>query len=248
MEIIYIDESGDPGHHKDASPHFILSGLIVSQKDWIASLEKLKKLRKSLKSEFGLNMRTELHASELIRITKIKEYKKISKTQRMKLLKNYISEIPIIFNNSKIINICIDKSEHTDKDIFELAWSRLIQRFDTYLKKQASDYGIMVVDDTQSKKLKTLLRKMRTYNPTPSHYSGTAQNIPVDNILEDPFSRNSDDSYFIQTADFIAHTLYRKEFPKGSLRKWNVQYFFNELEPILLKKATAYDYFGIVRK
>jgi len=34
MHLMYVDESGDPGIHKYGSPHFILSGLILSQEDW----------------------------------------------------------------------------------------------------------------------------------------------------------------------------------------------------------------------
>ena len=36
MHILYVDESGDPGKDKHSSPHFILSGLIISQEDWDA--------------------------------------------------------------------------------------------------------------------------------------------------------------------------------------------------------------------
>ena len=102
-----------------------------------------------------------------------------------------------------------------------MAWSRLLQRYDTYLKKEAKDKGIVIVDDTDSIKLQSLQRKMRVYNPLPSHYSNNSYNSPIDNIIEDPFSRNSNQSYFIQTVDVIAHLLYRKEYPKGSLKKFN---------------------------
>ena len=88
---------------------------------------------------------------------------------------------------------------------------------------------------------------MRIYNPVPSHYGGT-RNIPTDNILEDPFLRDSKHSYFIQAVDVIAHALYRKEYVKGSLRKYGVNKLLDTSKPILLKEASNNDPLGIVRK
>lgn len=245
---MYVDESGDPGIDKYSSPHFILSGLIVHQDEWDKYLSKLKTFRKSLKEKYQLNQRSEIHATELIRVNKMLEYKSISKTQRINILKDYCTEIPHIFDTATVINICIQIDEHQEKDIFNLAWSRLIQRFDTFLKKGSKDKGVIVADDTQSNKLMSLQRKMRIYNPTPSNFDSGNYNAPIDNIIEDTFSRSSHHSYFIQTVDVIAHLLYRKEFPKGSLKKFGLEKQFQKLEPILLKQASKSDEFGIVRK
>ena len=248
MYIMYVDESGDPGKHKHSSPHFILSGLIIHQDKWETYLHRLKTFRKSLKVNYGLNQRVEIHASELIRVNKLEEYKKIKKTNRINILKDYCGQIPIIFDTAKIINICIKIEEHSEKDIFDLAWGRLTQRFDTFLKKEGKDKGIIVADDTDSKRLMHLQRKMRIYNPIPSIYSENSYNAPINNVIEDTFSRSSVHSYFIQSIDVVAHLLYRKEFPKGSLKKYGLEKQFIRLEPVLLKKASNTDEYGIVRK
>jgi hypothetical protein len=247
MNILYVDESGDPGISEYGSKHFILSGLIVLQDDWPVYLSRLKQLRKELKKVFGFNQRWEIHAAELIRIKKESEYKAITKTARIHLLRHFTGELPKIFTNAKAINICIDKLTHRERDIFELAWSRLLQRYDTFLKKNGKDKGIVVVDSTDSAKLQRLQRKMRVYNPTPSYF-GSYYDAPIDNIIEDPFSRDSKHSYFIQSVDVMAHLLYRKEYPKGSLKKYGLQHYFKMLEPLLLKEASRNDEFGIVRK
>ena len=135
MYIMYVDESGDPGKDKFSSPHFILSGLIVSQDEWDKYLQRLKSFRKSLKNKYGLNQRTEIHTSELIRIQKIEEYKKFHKSIRLEIIKDYCTELPRIFDTAQILNVCIKISEHPDEDIFNLAWSRLFQRYDYFLKK-----------------------------------------------------------------------------------------------------------------
>ncbi len=85
------------------------------------------------------------------------------------------------------------------------------------------------------------------YNPVPSHYGG-AHNVPTVNIIEDPFFRDSKHSYFIQAVDTITHVLYRKEYPKGSLKKYNVHKYFNLLESILLREASSNDELGVVCK
>ncbi|HAK75459.1 MAG TPA: hypothetical protein DCM71_00760 [Runella sp.] len=248
MQIMYVDESGDNGCSKYGSQHYILSGIVVSEDDWQESLNRMKAFRKHLKDTYGLLIRTELHAAELIRVGKIEEYKKIHKSQRINILKEFVRQIPIIFNNAVIINIVLNKNNFPKETNFqELAWARLIQRFDTYLKKMHKGRGIIVSDDCQDANIRKLLRKMRVYNPTPSHYEGF-YNVPVDNIIEDIFMRSSQHSMFIQAADFVAHTLYRKEFPKGSLKKFGLDKIFDELEPILLKKASRNDPLGIVRK
>lgn len=248
MYLMYVDESGDPGRTGYSSEHFILSGLVIDQDNWEKYLGRLKDFRKSLKNKYGLNQRTEIHATELIRINKLKAYSRIHKTNRINILKDYIREIPIIFDNARVINICLDKNEFDpNEQVHIIAWSRLLQRYDTYLKKETDDKGIIISDDQNSNDILHLQRKMRVYNPTPSHFSGT-YNATTDNIIEDPFMRSSHHSYFIQTVDVIAHLLYRKEYPKGSLKKFGLEYQFQKLDPILLKKATKSDPLGIVRK
>lgn len=166
MYLLYVDESGDSGNFIEGvsknSRHYILSGLIISQEDWFSSLEKLKKLRGVIKSKFGLSPRVEIHASELIRIDKIEEYRKLRKQDRLEILKLYSSQIPIIFDSAKVINICLDKKEQkSKKDIQELAWSRLIQRFDTYLTKTVNDKGVIISDTLNQESLvRNTLRKL----------------------------------------------------------------------------------------
>lgn len=106
---MYVDESGDNGHSKYGSQHYILSGIIVSEDDWQESLNRMKSFRKYLKDTYGLLIRTELHAAELIRVSKIEEYRKIHKSQRINILKEFIRQIPVIFNKSVIINIVLNK-------------------------------------------------------------------------------------------------------------------------------------------
>lgn len=155
----------------------------------------------------------------------------------------------MIFDTAKVVSICLMKNDYEDDEEVDLiAWNRLIQRYDTYLKKVGKDKGIIVADDTDGNALMHLLRKMRVYNPIKSHYSNSSYNAPTDNIVEDIFQRSSHHSYFIQSVDVIAHLLYRKEIPKGSLKKFGLEHQYEKLEPVLLLEASKDDPLGIVRK
>ena len=252
MFLMYVDESGDPGAYQGKernSRHYILSGIIVPIKEWQQTLDRFKSYRSNLKKNYGLNLREEIHASELIRISKVAAYRSIHKTQRLEILRETCLQIPQIFSSSKILNICLHKPDFKDDvNLQALGWSRIIQRYHTFMKKYSGDVkGIIVADGEEQAIVRKQLRKMRVYNPIPSKFgSGTFQDL-TDTIIEDVFSRDSKHSYFIQAADVVAHCLYRKEYPKGSLKKYNVDKYFDLLEPILLKKAASKDPLGIVR-
>lgn len=248
MYMMYVDESGDPGVSKYSSSHFILSGLIINSDNWLKYMNRLKKLRSSFRNKYGLRIRTEIHAAELIRINKLVEYREIKKRDRISLLKDFTENIPRIFSDAQILNICLKKTDFSDLDEFQtVAWQRLIQRYDNFLKKDAKSKGIIISDDTNEPLVRKLIRKMRIYNPVNSHFLDF-YNAPTDNIIEDVFMKRSENSYMLQVADVVAHLLYRREFPKGSLRKYGLEKLFEKLEPILLKKASSNDKLGIVRK
>lgn len=249
MYLMYVDESGDPGRSKHSSEHFILSGLIISENDWNTYLSNLKWFRGVLKTTYNLSPRVELHAAELIRINNIEEYKQIRKTQRIEIIKLFLKVMPRLFPEGRIINICFKKNEHPSLEEFQTrAWTRLIQRYDTFLKKTVQSRGIIICDESDEPLIRGLLRQMRVYNPVTSKYGTPTLQVPTNNIIEDVFIRRSQHSYFIQAVDFIAHGLYRKEFPKGSLKKFGLEKAFDQLEPILFKQASGYDKMGIVRK
>lgn len=245
---MYVDESGDPGKYMGSnSPHYILSGLIISIDDWSSAIDRLVKFRELVQKATGLSKRVELHSSEIIRPHKLDAYKSIHKSVRVQLLKSFVGEMHVFFPNSKILNICLDKNKLTQYDEYqEVAWKRLIQRYDTFLRKSKTK-GIIIADDTNDAALRRLIRKMRVYNPIESKFGGL-HNPVINNIIEDIFHRSSSHSYFIQAVDAIAYCLYRKEYPKGSLKKFGFQYLFDSLDSLLLKEAASSDPQGIVRR
>ncbi len=243
---MYVDESGDIGVSEHSSKYFILSGLIVHENDWNECLHRLKNFRKSLKEKYGFSLRTEVHAAEFFS-PKTDCYRTLYKSQRIGIFKDYIKEIPRIFSQAKLVNVCILKEMYCDSDIFNIAWNKLIQNFEFFLTEKSNEKGIIVSDDTDVRKLRTLQRNMRKYNLLPSCYDNLNSEFPIINVIEDVFMRSSDSSYFIQTIDVVAYSLYRKEYKKGALRKYGIDRQFDLLDKILLKIENTDDPLGIVR-
>jgi hypothetical protein len=178
------------------------------------------------------------------------------RSTRMLLYRDVLRAIPQVFPTAKTFSIYVDKvaanSSSLKKDNYlELAWNYLATRYHTFLAKDCGGApGLVFADDTASATVRALLRKLRVFNPVPSHFDPKGYyNLPVRTIIEDPVFRRSEHSYFVQMADMIAHSLYRKLYVKGSYRRYSLQFFFDYLDGITLKSVTKKDplNMGIVR-
>jgi hypothetical protein len=153
----------------------------------------------------------------------------------------------------RVLNVFIRKDRLTDgqTNVFELAWSRFIQRFHNFLDhggtKGAQEFGLLFTDRTRDDELRRLLRRMRAFNYVPSQYGGSSsRRILVSRVLDDPIPRTSDHSYYIQMADLIAFALARRDYPRAALSAYQFETFFNQLNAILLTQASQYNSQGIV--
>jgi hypothetical protein len=64
--LIYVDESGDCGMVNSPSSHFALTGLVVHELRWQATLDQFIEFRRSIGREFGVRVREELHAGPMV--------------------------------------------------------------------------------------------------------------------------------------------------------------------------------------
>jgi len=249
MHFLYVDESGDPGPYDgNNTPYYLLTGIIVGQEDWKDAFDKIKKYRAYLFKKYGFPYRLEIHSSEFVRVKKLKAYKGIRKSQRMKIFEDVMTNFPKIMPTAKLLNVCLDKRNLSHYQNFQLlAWDRLVNRFDRFLKKDAEDLGMVIADVTDEPAIRGLVRRLRAYNPITSHFGGSYISL-TDNIIEDPVFRDSMHSMQIQFADCIVTSLRLREYPKGALKKFRAHYFFQHVEDMCVKKANKNDLLGIVRK
>ena len=251
MYLLYVDESGDVGITGSPTRYFVLSGFVVHELKWNEILESIIRFRKHIRERYGLKLREEIHATAFIH--KPKEVSKIAKSLRLRILREAI-DFQASLPDINIINVVVDKNgKPLDCDVFEMAWSTLIQRFHNTIShrnfpgpQNPQDYGLLVVDQTDEKKLRKLIRKMRRYNPVPHTGGSGYRSMPITTLVEDAVHRNSLHSYFIQLSDVNAFFLLQKYISGKYVRKKGARNYFNRLSPVLCKVASASDPFGIV--
>jgi hypothetical protein len=218
MYLMYVDESGDCGLVNSPSRYFALSGIVLHELRWRESLDQLIEFRRRMRAQHGLKLREEIHVSKLIGRSPGKLVR-IPKYERFAIYRKLLAEIATLQNIS-IINVVVDKqTKVAGYDVFESAWTALIQRFENTIQhhnfpgqSNADERGMIFPDRTDDMKLTKLLRRMRHYNPVPGMQAmGFAgyRNLLMSYVIGDPKFRLSHMSYFIQAADATAFSLYQ---------------------------------------
>jgi hypothetical protein len=254
MYLMYVDESGDSGLVNSPTRYFVLSGIVMHELRWNQYLDQIVDYRKRMRNTFGLLLREEIHAAHMI--NRPGDLVRIKRNDRMTILRAFINEL-CSMNDLSIINIAIDKNgKPNNYNVMEKAWEALLQRFSNTMSHHnfpgpanADDRGMVVPDNTDINMVKGLMRKVRRYNPIPNQqqFGAGFRNLTIANLVEDPYFKDSRDSYFIQAADVAAFALYQKLAPSTYVKKKGGQRFFDRLEPVLCKAASTSDALGIVR-
>lgn len=254
MFLMYVDESGDSGMNNSPTRYFVLSGLIIHELRWQETLDKLIAFRRRMQHAFGLRLREEIHSAAMINHPG--ELVRIKRNDRLTIIRAFANEVAQL-PDANVINIVVDKhNKPAGYDVFTMAWKALIQRFENTISHRnfrgpsnPDERGILFPDNTDNKKLTQLLRQMRRYNPVPNqpHFGLGYRNIHLSRVVEDPNFRDSQHSYFIQSADLIAFLLYQQLAPSSYIRRKSARNYFNRLGPVLCKVASSRDPMGIVR-
>lgn len=246
MYLVYLDESGDVGVRNSPSQYFVLSCIVVHESSWKSFLNDLIDFRRYLKKRYGILMKEEIHAAELLRSGKLK--RAIPKNDRLDLLKKCLR-----FLNSRddisIITVSCKKSG-TNRDFFEVAWKFMIQRIDNTITYRnfpnsfGGDRCVLLSDNTDGGKLVRLLREMRRHNPVPNLGGVGYRPRPLSKVIEDPIFRNSETSYIHQMVDVVAFFARQYYEPNSAVRKFGAKNFYireltNVTNPHVTKNASA---------
>ena len=253
MYLMYVDESGDVGLENSPSRYFILTGLVIHELRWRDTLAQLVGFRRRMRDKFGLHLREEIHAGAMI--TKPGDLQRIKRHDRLAILRAFADELAQN-QDLNVINVVVDKhGKSSGYDVFEQTWKTLIQRFENTIlyrnfrgPQNPDEGGIILPDNTDGEKLRRLLRKQRRYNPVPNQpqYGPGYRNLGLKTVIEDPWLKDSQHSYFIQAADLCSYLLYQHLVPNAYMRKKAGHRYFNRLDPILCKVASQSDPKGIV--
>jgi hypothetical protein len=250
MFMMYVDESGDPGLVKSPCRYFVLSGLVVHELSWQPVLERLVAFRQRIKAAYGLKLREEIHAAAMI--NNPGPLVRIPRHQRLSIIREYADELAGI-PELNLLHVVVDKEgKPDDYPVFDNAWRALIQRFENTIAfrnfrgpANLSDRAMVFPDHTDDRRLKQLMKQMRTFNPLPTALG--YRNLPMVKVIEEPVMKTSEHSYFIQSADLTAFLLYQHLAPNSFMRKKGGQNYFHRLDPVLCRVASRKDPHGIVR-
>ena len=250
---MYVDESGDSGLVSSPSRFFVLTGIVLHELRWNAYLDQIVDFRKRMRTNFGLLMRDEIHSAHMI--NRPGTLIRIPRNDRLTIIRHFANELAAM-PDINIINVVVDKqSKGAGYDVIENSWRALIQRFSNTMSHRnfpgpanADDKGMVLPDMGEVKKVTEVLRRMRRFNPIPNQPAHGAgyRNILISNLVEDPFFKDSRQSYFIQAADLAAFLLYQRLAPSSYAKKKGVNKYFSRLSGVLCKVAANVDPDGIV--
>lgn len=245
MYLMYVDESGDVGLVNSPTRYFVLVGLVLHELRWQQTREETITFRRDLKQQFGLRLREEVHASEMI--SHPGSLARIPKHQRLEIVRRHADKLASMPDLSLVCVVVDKQGKAADYNVFERAWETLIQRFENTLAHRnfsgpnnADDRGMLFPDHTDDKKLNALLRRMRVYNPVPNQpaFGGGYRNLTLRSVIEDANFRDSAHSYFVQAVDVCAYLLYQHLTPSSYMRRKSGQNYFRRLDPIICKVVT----------
>ena len=250
MYIMYVDESGDSGLAGSPTRYFSLTGITVHESRWRDFHNQLVAFRRTLKAVHGLPVRTEVHASAYIRSAPTLD---MQKHVRLAILRQYLDELAKM-DFISITSVVIDKQgKPATYDVFTSAWQALFQRFENTIGygnfpgRHRGDRGMVFVDNTDGRKLQSLVRRMAVYNPIPNQHGGGFRDIPIVRIVEDPHLKDSSQSYFIQSADVCAYFLQQRFSPCSYVKKNGARNYYSRLRPVLNLRASLTNDLGIVQ-
>ena len=255
MYLMYVDECGDCGMGPGSSRFFILSAIVVHESYWTEVMTRFAEQRFRFRELYGFDMSLELHAGQMLGRTG-KKYSKFGKNDRASMLRQAIA-LESTIDALRIINVVNDKQQkHHGYDVMAATWDVLINRFENTIERgnfphpkgSEHDSGIIIADETDMKKLRELIRRMRHGNYVPSKIQhGSQVRHDLIYVIEDVLHKQSDTSLLIQMCDANSYFLKQTLEPNTSVSKHGVKNLFYKLEPVLLKQACYSDPLGIVR-
>ena len=206
MHLIYIDDSGDEEIR-------VLSALTILVDEWNSCLKQIKEYRHKLKISDGIYVETEFHAWKFVSGRGKIGDDMVTKQRRCQIFKQTL-EMAAMLPGARLFNTVFPTK--VSKPSFEALLSEINRSL-----QQWNSHAILICDEGGEDIYTRLVRRMQTL-----------KNGAIDRILEDPFFKQSDQSYFIQLSDFCAYALLRQERPIASKTRYGLDQAFNLLKHI----------------
>lgn len=239
MQLVYVDESGDPGEltpsalAQGTSRHFILSSVAIEEADWLETLDGIARIRSRMLAEHALPPDTELHAREILFPDDLSPYRLLhNRARRVDFLREFARSAATVLRGVTVASVVIDKHRLPHgTPVLETAWTLLCSHIDGRMRRSGSaTRALMLSDDASEPRIRSTIRRLR--RGLPALPALPAPPLATTRILEDPVLRQSHHSFPIQLADAVAYALYQHRWPKGSLRRYGASNIYLEYEPL----------------
>lgn len=211
--LAYVDESGDDGAKPGASFTYSLGCVLVESRAWASTFDSLITFRRFVSASFGVPVRAEIKANFLLHNGGPLRARPLSERARFKLYRTHMRIQDKL--DLRAFAVVIDKAAAVEK--FEgkrvasdIAWEYLLQRLErTYRTTEV----LLIHDEGDGITIRKRARKARRAGTAGSAFGTGLLTVPFRNLLDDPVSRVSGQSYFLQLADLNAYAAFRRLQP-----------------------------------
>jgi hypothetical protein len=209
--LAYLDESGDSGLTNTPTRYFVLSCILVNEASWLNTLDSLVGLRRNLRTSYNIPTRPELKSKHLKTGRGPLEQSQLSFAMRTGLYRE-LMQYQAQGLNVKAFSIAIEKqpAHNFGWEPRYAAWTFALQRINRFCGNR--EWAMIFPDEGHGYFIRLRLRHMRRYHVVPAHWGPRNISFPTQRIIEDPNERKSQDSYFIQLADWNAYATHRSKY------------------------------------
>lgn len=106
-------------------------------------------------------------------------------------------------------------------------------------------HAMLICDEGKEAEYTKLSRQLSVWNPI--RVGPYMNNVATRRLIEDPFFKPSEKSYFIQLADFCSYALLRREKRLPSKDKYGIHKAFDVLTNTVVRECNPRDSMGVIR-
>jgi hypothetical protein len=213
--MAYVDESGNTGDvARDGSPTFALGCVLIDADRWPTAFDHFLEFRRRARSTFGIPMRAEVKAQYLLRNSGDLRSLGLAPGERHVI---YRAHLRVLRNlPARAFAVVVDKRSRRlpPAGYFDLAWEGLLQRLERTSHHEECTFMVSH-DEGEDDAIRKWVRRSRRHLTAGSAFGPGTLSNPARFLVDDPISRKSTQSYFIQAADLVAYAAFRAVIPPG---------------------------------
>jgi len=193
---------------------FTLGCVLIEAERWPDVFDDMIDYRRYLRDRFKIPVRAELKANYLLRNGGPLRPLHLSEGARFAVYRGHMRLQAKL--GLKCFAIMIRKNVMEARGLTlnprHVAWEYLIQRLERFTTKEKT-HVVVFHDEGEGGIARTLTRKARRAGSAGSAFGTGSLKRPARLLLDDPVSRKSHESYFLQLADLDAYAAFRSYYP-----------------------------------